>query len=159
MISKGAMSLCLLLLTANVGFGEVIYQFSGEPTGGSDEAFQYTSPDYITSFKAIPLVDLDYCVGCTTEEDPIIFQPHIGKPGQDSLTFITSNGDIISAYVYSFPLGSFETNGTYTSVSNPGTIKVESTPEPRLAFAAVLGFGLLLVWHRRKQRPVPLPTA
>jgi len=101
MISKGAMSLCLLLFAANVAFGEVIYQFSGEPTGGSDEWFQYTSPDYITSFKAIPLGHLDYCVGCTAEEDPIIFQPGIGKPGQDSLTFITSNDQTITAYGYS----------------------------------------------------------
>jgi uncharacterized protein (TIGR03437 family) len=120
----------------------VVYTFSGttgSPPGTPprSETCRYISPGFINSIVSVGQAELTSCVNCAYG---ITFGPMTqnGVLG-DSFDF----GDVNNTmYIYQFPLGSFQTVGTHTTVANwenVGTLTVEVTPGLAVVNAASFG--------------------
>ncbi len=144
------LAICLLAIgfSATNARADVVYTFSGtNDTPGADGlavGFTYTAPGFLTApaGTALNAAQLQSCINCSSTDPVAVFQPNNGGIG-DSIVFADIN-DQVSAYL--FPLDSFGTPGTYTSILpfGSGTLNVEVTvPEPS-SVAMTLAGGVML---------------
>jgi hypothetical protein len=164
------MKACLRLLTIClfvIGFSaiharaDVVYTFSGtNDTPGADGlpvAFTYTAPDFLTGTPppydgtALNAAQLQSCLNCSSIDPVVVFEPNNSGIG-DAIIFADVN-DQVSAYM--FPLDSFGTPGSYSSVLpfSSGTLNVAVTvPEPgSLALTLTGGVMLALVCFSKRK--------
>jgi hypothetical protein len=157
------LAICLFAIgfSATNARADVTYTFSGtNDVPGADGlpvGFSYTAPDFLTGtpppFGGTALNDaqLPSCLNCSTTDPVVVFQPFNGGIG-DAIVFADIN-DQVSAYM--FPLNSFGTPGSYSSILpfSSGTLDVTvNVPEPgSLALTLTGGIMLALVCFSRRK--------
>ncbi len=145
-----------LLCLAAPAAAALTYRFS---LPGTDQAFRWTTTDFVRLPTTVPVGDLDYCRSDpgTTCGDPF-FGDEIGftlgepPPPQDVILFVTRySSDIIGFRPSYFVDGAFTAFGTYQARNNNGTLVVSAAvPEPASWALLVAGFGLTGAILRRR---------
>jgi hypothetical protein len=164
--------LCCLLLAPNLLLAQpqFVYMFTGttNPVGGPvhTEAFQFTTPNHVTSYRALTAIQLDSCTACIPSGTAVEFYPN-GTLSTivpaDFIRFTDATGVVFGYY---FPPGSFTTPGTYHAFNYPpyitndiATIIVQTIPPqpspvplPSSIVLALTGFVAISLYQINRRR-------
>jgi len=124
------------------------------------EGFQFTAPDFITSYTGLSESELGSCTACALAGTAIEFYPS-GSIDTivpvDLIRFTDANGVV---YGFFFAPDDFSATGTYTTsdyppyiVSNVGILTVQNTSEPP-GFLLLAAGLLALVGMRKRKTPI-----
>jgi hypothetical protein len=148
----------LFLGSASFLRADVLYTFSGTTLGGplpngALQEFTFLSPVFITTDTLLPATSLTSCSTSYSVCGGVGFRPdNFFGAHYSIIDFSVPN----AGWFYYFPLDTFATVGTHSTLFNfnPGTLTVTVTPEPSVnAFTGItLTMLLLLLGTRRLRR-------
>jgi hypothetical protein len=149
--------------------GTIAYSFVGTTESDyppiENESFQYSSPSFVLSETFVLATQLD-CPNCISSFVPVVFYPdNCGYANSqpvncaDSIQFDDNNTN--TAYIFYFPVGAFDSPGTYDTVlfggqiegvnENFGKLTVTETPEPATTWTMLTGALLAFVYSIRSR--------
>jgi hypothetical protein len=146
----------------------VTYTFTGVNNSHDDDqlsvAFTYTAPGFLPPTAPGAVISLfpsqlDSCADCLVSSIvPAVFFSTQGPVFGDQIQF---NDNLKFASAYMFPLGAFDTPGTYYSTTpfNQGTLIVGplvSTPEPPVLALLLIGMVILASFIASKTQVLTL---
>jgi hypothetical protein len=140
----------------------VTYTFTGVNNSHNDDqlsvAFTYTAPGFLLptapgTFISLFPSQLDSCTNCLMSS--VVHAVFFSTQGLVFGEQIQFNDNLNFGSIYMFPLGAFDTPGTYysTGPSNQGTLTVGplvSTPEPPALILLLTGMAILGSFCTRK---------
>lgn len=151
---RAVMTAALIAVPATVAVtgeaaADVLYSFNA-----GFGSFTYDSPDFITSFLAVPAASLksSSTLSAFGTVEYAQFQPTTQHPGNVEIIFTTSNAGNIFTY---FTAAAFTTPGVYsdTLLNRGATLTVSAVPEPSTWAMLILGFlGLGFLAYRRQSK-------